>query len=188
LCVCSLCAVATAPTIDPSVRGSQVSGGRRDRRRAGDDAGRGMRFTPGGASTRTFRPMATADTTDLNYWLHWRVGLCALWVLVCVSVAAYHIWRHEGPRATGSRPGCCTTTRRGGRASGTSTRRGCSRTGSSPSSSSSACSSSLSSPMAATYSTTTPSKSTTIPLSLFSLLLVTFFLPHYTWMLRMQVG
>jgi hypothetical protein len=48
--------------------------------------------------------MSTADTTDLRYWLHWQVGLCALWVLGCMSVAAYLIWRHEGAGAD-RRPG-----------------------------------------------------------------------------------
>lgn len=42
-------------------------------------------FTTGGgggsSSARSYEPMATADTTDLRYWLHWQVGLCALWVL-----------------------------------------------------------------------------------------------------------
>ncbi|KAG2655746.1 hypothetical protein PVAP13_1KG035400 [Panicum virgatum] len=64
-------------------------------------------FTPGGggsSSARSYEPMATADTTDLRYWLHWRVGLCALWVLGCMSVAAYLIWRHEGTGAD-RRPG-----------------------------------------------------------------------------------
>ncbi|XP_062218098.1 uncharacterized protein LOC133918302 [Phragmites australis] len=63
-----------------------------------------MRFTTGGSSTRSYEPVATADTTDLRYWLHWRAGLCALWVLGCMSVAAYLIWRHEGPGAE-RRPG-----------------------------------------------------------------------------------
>ncbi|GJN18908.1 hypothetical protein PR202_gb06120 [Eleusine coracana subsp. coracana] len=67
-----------------------------------------MRFTTGGSSTRTYEPMATADTTDLHYWLHWRVGLCALWVLLCMAVAAYLIWRHEEPRAE-RRPGGATS-------------------------------------------------------------------------------
>ncbi|KAJ1277724.1 hypothetical protein BS78_04G025800 [Paspalum vaginatum] len=65
-----------------------------------------MRFITGaGASgARSYQPLATADTTDLRYWLHWRVGLCALWVLGCMSVAAYLIWRREGPGAD-RRPG-----------------------------------------------------------------------------------
>ncbi|KAG2655744.1 hypothetical protein PVAP13_1KG035400 [Panicum virgatum] len=58
----------------------------------------------GSSSARSYEPMATADTTDLRYWLHWRVGLCALWVLGCMSVAAYLIWRHEGTGAD-RRPG-----------------------------------------------------------------------------------
>ncbi|KAG8076673.1 hypothetical protein GUJ93_ZPchr0006g44841 [Zizania palustris] len=64
-----------------------------------------MRFTTGVSSTRSWEPAAvTADTSDLHYWLHWRVALCALWVLGCVAVAAYLIWRHEGPGAD-RRPG-----------------------------------------------------------------------------------
>nr|CAB3448736.1 unnamed protein product [Digitaria exilis] len=58
----------------------------------------------GSSSARSYKPMATADTTELSYWLHWQVGLCALWVLGCMSVAAYLIWRHEGPGAD-RRPG-----------------------------------------------------------------------------------
>jgi len=58
----------------------------------------------GGSAARSYEPMATADTTDLRYWLHWRVGLCGLWVLACMAVAGYLIWRHEGPGAD-RRPG-----------------------------------------------------------------------------------
>ncbi|KAM3296021.1 hypothetical protein ACQJBY_038381 [Aegilops geniculata] len=63
-----------------------------------------MRFTAGGSSTRSWQPKPTADTTDLRFWLTWRVAVCALWVLCCVAAAAYLIWRHEGPRAH-RRPG-----------------------------------------------------------------------------------
>ncbi|VAH83610.1 hypothetical protein VPH35_054768 [Triticum aestivum] len=58
-----------------------------------------MRFTAGASSTRSWQPMPTADTTDLRFWLRWRVAVCTLWVLCCVAAAAYLIWRHEGPRA-----------------------------------------------------------------------------------------
>lgn len=58
----------------------------------------------GGSAARSYEPMATADTTSLHYWLHWRVGLCGLWVLACMAVAGYLIWRHEGPSAD-RRPG-----------------------------------------------------------------------------------
>ena len=64
-----------------------------------------MRFTAGGSTTRSWQPKtAGADTTDLGFWLTWRVAVCALWVLGCVAAAAYLIWRHEGPRAH-RRPG-----------------------------------------------------------------------------------
>lgn len=58
----------------------------------------------GGSAARSYEPMATVDTTDLRYWLHWRVGLCGLWVLACMAVAGYLIWRHEGAGAD-RRPG-----------------------------------------------------------------------------------
>lgn len=58
----------------------------------------------GGSAARSYEPMATVDTTDLHYWLHWRVGLCGVWVLACMAVAGYLIWRHEGPGAD-RRPG-----------------------------------------------------------------------------------
>ncbi|CAD6248200.1 unnamed protein product [Miscanthus lutarioriparius] len=67
-----------------------------------------MRFITGGggggSAARSYEPMATVDTTDLRYWLHWRVGLCGLWVLACMAVAGYLIWRHEGAGAY-RRPG-----------------------------------------------------------------------------------
>ncbi|XP_051195389.1 uncharacterized protein [Lolium perenne] len=59
-----------------------------------------MRFMAGASSTRSLQPAAAgADTTDLHFWLQWRVAVCALWVLCCVVAAAYLIWRHEGPGA-----------------------------------------------------------------------------------------
>jgi hypothetical protein len=59
-----------------------------------------MRFTVGGSSTRSWQPTpAGTDTTDLRFWLRWRVALCGLWVLCGVVAAAYLIWRHEGPGA-----------------------------------------------------------------------------------------
>ncbi|KAM0903794.1 hypothetical protein ACQ4PT_018453 [Festuca glaucescens] len=59
-----------------------------------------MPFMVGGSSTRSLQPAAAGvDTTDLHFWLQWRVAVCALWVLCCVVAAAYLIWRHEGPGA-----------------------------------------------------------------------------------------
>uniref|UniRef100_A0A0D9VBS7 Uncharacterized protein n=1 Tax=Leersia perrieri TaxID=77586 RepID=A0A0D9VBS7_9ORYZ len=63
-----------------------------------------MRFTAGGSSTRAWEPAMTADTSDIHYWMQWRVAACAVSVLACMAVAAYLIWRHEGP-AAGRRPG-----------------------------------------------------------------------------------
>ncbi|XP_050224625.1 uncharacterized protein LOC126674250 [Mercurialis annua] len=36
------------------------------------------------------------DTTTLNYWLNWRVLLCAIWVLTPVIVALFILWKYEG--------------------------------------------------------------------------------------------
>uniref|UniRef100_A0A0E0JV43 Uncharacterized protein n=1 Tax=Oryza punctata TaxID=4537 RepID=A0A0E0JV43_ORYPU len=63
-----------------------------------------MRFTTGGSSTRSWEPTVTADTSDLHYWMEWRVAVCALSVLACMAVAACLVWRHEGPGAD-RRPG-----------------------------------------------------------------------------------
>jgi hypothetical protein len=74
-----------------------------------------MRFTAGGSTTRSWQPTAAgADTTDLNFWLQWRVAVCALWVVCCVVAAAYLIWRHEGPGAH-RRPGGAVVKERGRR-------------------------------------------------------------------------
>ncbi|KAL6629772.1 hypothetical protein ACP70R_029537 [Stipagrostis hirtigluma subsp. patula] len=77
-----------------------------------------MRLTAGGSSARSYEPTATADTTDLRYWLHWRVGLCGLWVLGCMAVAAYLIWRHEGPGAERRPGGASSSSAAGGGAAG----------------------------------------------------------------------
>ena len=66
-----------------------------------------MRFITGGggggSAARSYEPMATADTTDLRYWLHWRVrlhGRRGLPHLASSSASA-----SSGP-AVGGEPGC----------------------------------------------------------------------------------
>ncbi|KAG5254539.1 UDP-N-acetylglucosamine-N-acetylmuramyl-pyrophosphoryl-undecaprenol [Salix suchowensis] len=39
--------------------------------------------------------LATSDTTTLNYWLNWRVLLCAIWVFTPVAVAFFLIRKYE---------------------------------------------------------------------------------------------
>ncbi|KAF7819554.1 plant/MGF10-16 protein [Senna tora] len=40
----------------------------------------------------------TTDTTTLSYWLHWRVFLCAVLVLLPIVIALWIIWKREGYR------------------------------------------------------------------------------------------
>ncbi|KAF3484904.1 hypothetical protein F2Q69_00055909 [Brassica cretica] len=35
------------------------------------------------------------DTSSLDYWLNWRVFLCAVWVLTPMIVALFVIWKYE---------------------------------------------------------------------------------------------
>uniref|UniRef100_A0A5B7BM91 Transmembrane protein n=1 Tax=Davidia involucrata TaxID=16924 RepID=A0A5B7BM91_DAVIN len=39
--------------------------------------------------------LLTSDTTTPDYWLNWRVLLCALWVLTPMCIASYIIWKYE---------------------------------------------------------------------------------------------
>ncbi|KAI9169766.1 hypothetical protein LWI28_017342 [Acer negundo] len=38
------------------------------------------------------------DSNTLSYWLNWRVGLCALWLLIALVVASILIWKYEGSK------------------------------------------------------------------------------------------
>lgn len=35
------------------------------------------------------------DTSSLDYWLNWRVFLCAVWVLTPMIIALFVIWKFE---------------------------------------------------------------------------------------------
>ncbi|XP_052190590.1 uncharacterized protein LOC127800173 isoform X2 [Diospyros lotus] len=40
--------------------------------------------------------LVISDTTTLSYWLSWNFLICAIWVLMPMSVASYIIWKYEG--------------------------------------------------------------------------------------------
>lgn len=50
----------------------------------------------------SWQPEKIGDTNTSNYWLNWRVLLCAIWVLISMVFASYLISKYEGPR--NSRP------------------------------------------------------------------------------------
>lgn len=37
----------------------------------------------------------TADTTNLSYWLNWRVLLCAIWLFTPIVIALLMIWKYD---------------------------------------------------------------------------------------------
>ncbi|XP_058087290.1 uncharacterized protein LOC131234437 [Magnolia sinica] len=43
----------------------------------------------------------TADSTNSHYWLNWRAGVCAFWIVSSVIGALVLIWKYEG--SNGSR-------------------------------------------------------------------------------------
>ncbi|KAK9278425.1 hypothetical protein L1049_027990 [Liquidambar formosana] len=51
-----------------------------------------------GNPKNSWQPIVTADTTMTNYWLNWRVLLCAIWVLITTFVASFLIWKFEASR------------------------------------------------------------------------------------------
>lgn len=55
-----------------------------------------MHFSTGPSKSSWQPVMAAADTTDPDYWLNWRVSLCGMWVLSCVIIASFLIWKYEG--------------------------------------------------------------------------------------------
>ncbi|KDO69607.1 hypothetical protein CISIN_1g019102mg [Citrus sinensis] len=46
----------------------------------------------------SWHPALTVDTTTSEYWLNWRVILCAIWVLITMIFAFFIIWKYEGFR------------------------------------------------------------------------------------------
>ncbi|KAH7570310.1 hypothetical protein JRO89_XS05G0084100 [Xanthoceras sorbifolium] len=42
------------------------------------------------------------DSNTLSFWLNWRVGLCALWLLIALVVASILIWKYEGSKKSKS--------------------------------------------------------------------------------------
>lgn len=49
-----------------------------------------------GTSGDSYKPTVSGDTTVTNYWLNWRVLLCALWISIAAAFSFYLIWKHEG--------------------------------------------------------------------------------------------
>nr|XP_048327356.1 uncharacterized protein LOC107415294 isoform X7 [Ziziphus jujuba var. spinosa] len=43
----------------------------------------------------------TVDSTNLSYWLNWRVLLCAIWVITTMIIAFVMMWKYEGRLTSG---------------------------------------------------------------------------------------
>ncbi|CAK7328877.1 unnamed protein product [Dovyalis caffra] len=48
-----------------------------------------------GSPKDTWQPVMTANTTIASYWLNWRFFICAIWVLILMTIASTFIWKNE---------------------------------------------------------------------------------------------
>ncbi|CAN6453157.1 unnamed protein product [Victoria cruziana] len=60
-----------------------------------------------GTLKETWKPVMTAETTSLGYWIHWQVFLCAAWILLAMVLASvlilkYDIWNKGRQHAENS--------------------------------------------------------------------------------------
>ena len=49
-----------------------------------------------GPSGSSWQPIMTGDTTVSSYWLNWRVLVCAIWVLISMTLSFLIIFKYEG--------------------------------------------------------------------------------------------
>lgn len=52
-----------------------------------------MNYT--GSLKATWKPVMTADTTNFEYWMHWQVLLCAIWILLAMFLASVLILKYD---------------------------------------------------------------------------------------------